>query len=243
MPESPRLQPEVQPSQTALGQHSPVGVRRLSAVHFLVALILLLVTLPFVDQLPNGALVESVLLTLVLLSAVMAVGGRRNSLIVGVVLVTPAVLGRWIDHFRPDLIPADLSLVAAIVFVVFVIVHLLRFIMRAPRVNDEVLCAGLSTYLMLGVLWMFAYTLVARLVPGSFAFTDGPGPNRSMAGFEAMFFSFGTLTNINYGETIPVSRIARLLALAEATTSMFFVTVLIARLVSLYSENEPTQIP
>ena len=115
----------------------------LSVVHFLVSvLILLLVTLPFVDQLPNGDLVESVLLTLVLLSAVMAVGGRRNSLVAGVVLVTPAVLGRWIDHLRPDLIPADLSIVAAIVFVVFVIVHLLRFIMRVPRVNHEVLVRG-----------------------------------------------------------------------------------------------------
>ena len=64
---------------------------------------------------------------------------------------------------------------------------------------------------------------------------------RGGQGGAARKFSFGTLTNVNYGETIPVSRIARLLALAEATTSMFFVTVLIARLVSLYSENEPTQ--
>ena len=121
----------------------------------------------------------------------------------------------------------------AIVFAAFVIVHLLWFILRAPRVNNEVLCAGIAAYLMMGLFWAFVYTLAARLVPGSFVFAGASGPDRSMAGFEALYFSFGTLTTINYGEIIPVSNVARMRTMAEATISMFYVTVLIARLVSL----------
>jgi hypothetical protein len=209
--------------------------------HFLVALVLLLVTIPFVDQLPYGDLIESVLITLVLLSAVTAVGGRRRTLVVAAVLVTPPVLGRWLDHLWPGLIPRPLAVVSATVFVAFVIVHLLRFILRAPRVNNEVLCAGIATYLMMGLFWAFVYALVARLAPGSFAFTGASGPDRSMTGFEALYFSFGTLTTINYGEIIPASNLSRMLTMAQATVSMFYVTVLIARLVSLYSSNAPTQ--
>jgi hypothetical protein len=215
------------------------GVRRLSVMHFLIALVVLLVTVPFVDQLRYGDLIEAVLVTLVFLSAVMAVGGRRRTLLAGAVLVAPAVVAKWIDHFQPDAIPREFTIVTAIVFAGFVVGHLLVFILRAPWVNAEVLCAGISTYLMMGILWAFAYELAARLVPGSFVFTVASDPHRAMAGFEALYFSFGTLTTVDYGDIIPVSNVARTLAMAEATTSMFYVTVLIARLVALYSSTEP----
>jgi uncharacterized membrane protein len=59
-----------------------------------------------------------------------------------------------------------------------------------------------------------------------------------MIGFEALYFSFGALTNY-YGDIIPVSNAARMLALTEGIIGMFYVAVLIARLVSLYA-SRPT---
>jgi hypothetical protein len=41
--------------------------------------------------------------------------------------------------------------------------RLLAFILRASQVNSEILCAGIATYLLLGLLWAFAYLLVDRL--------------------------------------------------------------------------------
>lgn len=214
-----------------------VGVRRLSVVRFLFALVILLVLLPFTEQIPNGELIESVLLTLVLLSAVAAVGGRRRTLIAAAVLVTPAVICKWVDHFWPGVIPRNVTNVTAILFASFVIFHLMWFIMRAPRVDEEVLCAGIATYMMLGLLWMFAYMLVARLAPGSFV-VAGPGDSHPpLVGARALFLSFGTLTNANVGEVTPASNGGRLLVLAQAATGMFFVTILIARLVGLYTSR------
>jgi hypothetical protein len=224
-------------SDQSSGGGASVGVRRLSVVHFLAALVLLLVTVPFLDEFADGELVESVLMTLLLLSAVPAVGGRRRTLLAAAVLVTPALLGKWLDHFWPGVIPRNFTNVAAIVFAVFVIIHLMRFIMRAPRVDEEVLCAGLATYFMLGLLWMFAYLLLARVSLGSFVVA---GPNDShgkLVGARALFLSFGTLTNANVGEVTPATNGGRLLVLAQATTGMFFVTILIARLVALYSSR------
>jgi hypothetical protein len=82
--------------------------------------------------------------------------------------------------FYPSAIPLNLTNVTAIVFGIFVIVHLLWFIMRAPRVDEEVLCAGIATYLMLGLLWTFAHILVARLAPGSFVVAGPPDSPRSL---------------------------------------------------------------
>ena len=116
-------------------------------------------------------------------------------------------------------------------------VEFLRFILRAPRVDFGVLCAGIATYLMLGLLWSFAYVLVDRLVPNSFVFTVGPASSHSMDRFNALYFSFTTLSTVGYGDIIPLSGVARMLAMVEAVFGMFYVTLLIARLVSLYSSK------
>jgi uncharacterized protein (UPF0261 family) len=44
-----------------------------------------------------------------------------------------------------------------------------------------------------------------------------------------------TLSTVGYGDIVPVSGIALMLAMVEAVSGMFYVTLLIARLVSLYS--------
>ena len=214
------------------------GLRRLSLAHFLMALTLLIVVIPFVDQLPYGKLFEAALLTVVLLSAVAAVGGRRRTLITAALLAAPAVIAIWVHHLSPAWALTEIKLATAIVFCAFVAWHLLSFILRAPQVNAEVLCGAIATYLLLGLLWGFAYALVAALTPTSFVFTVGE--HRTMAGFEALYFSFGSLTNY-YGDIIPVSNAARMLAMVESTVGMFYVALLIARLVSVYASSRPPE--
>jgi hypothetical protein len=217
---------------------APEGVFRLSGAQFLVALAILLIALPFLDETPNGALTEGILLTLVLVSAVAAVGGRRNSFVAALLLVIPAVGSKWVHHFWPGLLPPELQTVAAMVFLVYIIAHFLRFILHTPHVTGEVLCSAVATYLLLAMLWAFAYAIVARLDPGSFAFNVKEDPHPSMARFQALYFSFCTLTTVGYGDIAPVSNTARTLAMAESTTGMFYATILVARLVALYSTNQ-----
>ena len=206
---------------------------RFSTVELLVALVLLFVFFPFVEEVKGGDIIVSILLSLVLLSAVLAVADRKGVFFIALVLAIPAIVGRWINHFRPDLVPPPVFLVAGLALIAFVVANLLRFVLRAPSVNTEVICASISAYLMLGLLWTVAYWLVAQVNPNAFAFNTGP--KETMSGFNAFYFSFITLSTVGYGDITPVSRIARWLAATEAMTGLLYVTVLIARLVSLYS--------
>jgi len=199
--------------------------------------VLLFLLTPFVEDLPQGNLVDSALLTLVMVSAVLTLGGRRPALLVAGFVVVPALAARWGHHLRPDLVPAEFFLVPAVVFFAVAIVHLLRFILRAPVVNAEVLCAGISGYLMLGLLFMPAYLLVARVSPG--AFSLGAGAGRPMQSFAAFYFSFITLSSVGYGDVTPVSKVARTLAVMEAIAGLFYVAVLISRLVAMHSSARP----
>ena len=211
------------------------GRRRFSTVQLLIVLGLLFFSFPFVEEVKGGDIIVSVLLSLVLISAVLAVASRRRTLVVAVLLMVPAIAGRWINHFRPDLIPPAVFLVAGLILIAFVVGNLLRFVLRAPSVNTEVLCASISAYLMLGLMWTIAYWLVDQLTPGgAFSFNTNAGP-RSINGFNGFYFSFITLSTVGFGDITPVSRMARWLAAMEAMTGLLYVAVLIARLVSMYS--------
>src|SRR5213080_217368 len=87
--------------------------RRFSTVQLLIALALLFTCAPFVEEIKGGDLIISLLLSLVLLSAVLAVADRKHVLVIALVLAIPAVAGRWINHFRPDLVPPAVFITAA----------------------------------------------------------------------------------------------------------------------------------
>src|SRR5436189_779198 len=220
---------------TTLFMRWALKFRRFSTVQLLIALALFFMWAPFVEEIEGGELIVSGLFSLVLLAGIVAVADRKRVLVIAIVLLIPAIVGRWINHFRPHLVPPAVFLVAGLVLVAFVVVNLLRFVLRAPSVNTEVLCASISAYLMLGLMWTMAYWLVDQLTPeGAFSFNTNTG-TRSMNGFTGFYFSFITLSTVGYGDITPVSRDARWLAAMEAMTGLLYVAVLIARLVALYS--------
>jgi hypothetical protein len=216
-------------------------ISRTSHLLFLVALGLFIVAIPFVEALPRGELVNSALLTLVLISGVLVLQARRSTLVLAMLLMVPGLVARWINYSRPDLMPPAVHLVFGMLFLALVAVEFLRFILRAPRVTGAVLEAGISTYLVFGLLWTMAYMLVGRLLPDAFAFSGEPGASRAMNASNALYYSFVTLTTMGYGDILPVSRVARMLAITEATTGVLYMSVLIARLVGMYSTVTPIE--
>jgi voltage-gated potassium channel len=224
------------------------GRFRFSAALFLIALIFLFIAFPFLELFGDktGDSIEALLMTLVLVSGVLAVGGRHRTLVLAVVLVAPALVARWFNLFLGDTVPVEFYLVPALVFIGFVMLQLIFFILRAPRVNSEVLCAGVAGYLLLGIIWMFAYILVARLQPidpndpqkiAAFSYNVGPPATHFVHSFDAFYFSFITLSTVGYGDITPMSHVARTLAMAEAMTGTLYIAVLISRLVALYTSQ------
>lgn len=206
---------------------------------FLVVLATFIVASPFLGTLPRGALINSALLTLVLIAGVVVVGARRATLVLAVLLLIPGLVARWVNHFHPDAMPAGVHLIAGMLLLGLVAVEFLRFILRAPRVTAQVLEAGISTYLVFGLLWTLAYMLVGQVDPDAFTFSGESSAGHSMDSFNALYYSFVTLTTMGYGDIVPVSRAARMLAVSEATTGVMYMSILIARLVGMYSTVTP----
>lgn len=209
---------------------------RFSTRELLIALLVLIVVSPFVSGLAYGNEIEGIFITVVLLAAVVALRGPRRTFRLACVLVGPAIWAKWMNHLSPEFCPRWVFFVAMICFFAFVIGNLLGHVLTAPQVNGEVLCAGVSVYLLTGFLWAFMYGLVALVTPeafGNHVGTSGKGLSPS----DAYYLSFMTLTTVGYGDIVPVSRVARMLAVLEAVSGMFYGTIIVARLVSMYSKN------
>ena len=208
---------------------------RFSVAGLLFILILFFVVSPFVDQLRSGDTIDAILFSLVIASALLTVGGSRT-ILYGSLLALPAIAARWGYELRPDLLPW--FFISTMAFVLFVVAKLLAFVLRADDVDNEVLCGALAAYLLFGLLWGLAYSMVWIGNAGAFAFNLPIDAPRRMGGFISYYFSFITLTTAGYGDIVPVSNVARMLAAMEAIVGPLYIAILIARLVASHS-SEP----
>ena len=110
--------------------------------------------------------------------------------------------------------------------------------LTAPSVNEEVLYAAVAAYLLIAVAWSFLFRLLSHFDPNAFAFTVPEATGNEMQGFTAMYYSVGSLSSVSFGDIMPVSNAARMLVLLEAVVGLFYMTIMIARLVSLYTSEK-----
>jgi hypothetical protein len=226
-------------NETLQVESAEVLRRRYSAIELLIIIAAFFVSFPFIENLQSAPLLEAILLTVVLLSAIVTISKRRRVFVVAIILAIPALIGRWINYSRPDLLPPEIYLVGAIIFVVFIIANLLRYILTAPEITLEVICESLCVYLLLALAWTFAYWLVAELVPDAFAFNASIKGTMTIKGFDGLYFSIVTLSTLGYGDISPVAKAARMLAGMEALSGPLYLAVLIARLVAIRAAPKP----
>ncbi len=202
---------------------------------FLFALIGLVVTYPFITDLNNGDQIENLLMMVLLISAVLAVGSRIR--VLAILLLIPAILTPWLNEYWPRAVPQWLVAATHMIFVGFVIVQLLLFIVRETRVNAETLCAGISAYLMLAIFFTPAYLMASHLGVRAFDVAH-VAPSQELSRFDALYFSFVSLTCVGCNDITALSKIARTLVITESTSGVLCLALLIARLVALYSHQE-----
>ncbi len=92
----------------------------------------------------------------------------------------------------------------------------------------------MAAYLLLAVFWTVAGMMIESLAPGSFS----TGAQTPRAGWiDLLYFNLVTLTTLGYGDVLPVTPVARVWSALEAALGTLYLTILIARLVSLYTSR------
>lgn len=182
------------------------------------------------------ALVVTVLFT----AAVYSVSRQRKRVFIALVIMLPALLGFWMGQAEGVGSGPLLPLISALLFFSYVATLILGDIMKVRDVSADTIAGGISIYLLLGIVWAFAYMIIGQLEPDAFIIPETSLSLVSDQMFNlgtAIYYSFVNLTTLGSGDILPAGPFARTLSYFEAIVGQVFLVVLIARLVSLHVEN------
>jgi hypothetical protein len=238
--------PDWQQCRWIIVQPRPEGfVSRHRFVFLFGALLFFYVLAPVLHQVRDALhpalppLFEGALVVFVLAAAVTTVSQLRTRLLFVLLLGLPIFALLIVDIF----IQSDALTVVQILlqgaFFGYVIWKMFRAILASHRVTINTVCASLCIYLLLGVLWALAYSLVGVWDPAALTWTvstrQPPRIWRFGKGDAAvLYFSFVTLATLGYGDIVPTSPFTRMLATLEAITGQLYLAVLVARLVGMH---------
>jgi hypothetical protein len=106
-------------------------------------------------------------------------------------------------------------------------------VLRHQRVTYETVLGALCTYVLLGLLFAFAY-LALDLVRDAPFFAQSGTHEAS----EHLYFSFVAITTLGFGDLSPAVRLPQALTALEALLGSVFLVTLVARLVTLWVRQD-----
>jgi len=115
-------------------------------------------------------------------------------------------------------------------------VGLFSYLRNSRIVTQAHLYTAVNIYLLLGLLWTSLYLAIDAFSPGSIEI----GSHSAERTTELLYFSLITLSTIGYGDIVPLSGEARILAALEGVTGVLYIAITVALLVSKFRTEVDT---
>src|SRR5262249_44439917 len=158
--------------------------------------------------------VERLLFVGVLTAAVISVSANRGWKFFALGLGLPAALLVLAHGYVEGVSLAVVRHLVGAAVLGYAAAVMLRFIFRSGRVTLDTVCAALCVYLLLGVVWALAYSVVDLCDPAAFR-SAAPGGGHAPflqsgrgEATTALYFSFPPPATPGYGDIVPVSPLA-----------------------------------
>ncbi|MFV2067983.1 MAG: potassium channel family protein, partial [Pirellulales bacterium] len=214
----------------------------------LVALTLLLLAAPAVNllappeqQRSASHITITAFLAIVMITAGLAITRGRKTFGVAILLALPAIILQGLPQDVSTRTATMAEYILSLLFLSYVMALILTRIFRSEQVSFDTISASLCVYLLLGIAWAIAYSLLDIWEPGqSFRFGLGNEDAEGLMRFGGdrsifpIYYSFVTMTTLGYGDILPNSPSARMLSSLEAVMGQLYLIVLVARLVGIH---------
>jgi voltage-gated potassium channel len=124
-----------------------------------------------------------------------------------------------------------------ILFFFFMVTALIKEISQSEQVNKTVIIDAITGYLLLGFAFSLLITIVSSLHPGAYNVlqnTEVASKNLD-AIREYIYYAFITFTTTGYGDILPVSPVAKSLAIFIGISGQLYIAIIISLLVGKFA--------
>jgi voltage-gated potassium channel len=205
-----------------------------SQITLIVSILLLILFSPFYWDSPFANYFNFLFLSLILLSSILTLkkSGFKfkrvrtiGYLIILLTLITAITKNPYLE------------LVNRIVFVLFYIlvaINLLVGIIKNKVVDSDIIFSAVAVYLLFGFCGAVLAAVINFFNPLSFSLES----TYSSQFHQYLYFSFVTITTTGYGDILPISPLARTLAIFLAIFGQIYLTVIIGILIGKYLSSD-----
>lgn len=151
------------------------------------------------------------------------------------------VCGTWFAVAQDSTTATAAMLTSVVLAMGTLIFALLRFVFRRSRAAGlDLVLASVTAYLVLGGLFAAGFALLELAAPGSFADPQSGGGPLTWQG--TLYYAYVTLATLGYGDVLPVTPWARSLGSFVAVVGTLYLTVVVARLVGIWSSTPSDEV-
>jgi hypothetical protein len=204
----------------------------------LLALVAQVLGYPFLDDHPGGRAAIAVFDLAILALALRASRAGGHETWLGYVLVVPAMVLQAADALGDgagSLYSA--SLAAQALFHAFVVLCLLRYMLRDEIMTRDELFAAANLYVLMAFVFAYLYALVEHWRPGAFVINAANDPDGVTRWWDLLYFSFTCLTSVGFGEITPANDHARSLVMIQQMIGVLYFALVVSRLVTLQTRR------
>jgi len=161
-----------------------------------------------------------------------------------------AIVGLWVLALAGSLIafapvPGDWERVARAAETVSVIpllallsAGILRFVYRSRRLTIDGVFATVAVYTIVAIMFSRLYVLLLAANPQSFSLPVAVAERMPhLLQVDMVYYSLITQCSVGYGDILPVSETARMLAVIQAVVGQFYMAVVVAIFVGMYASQ------
>jgi hypothetical protein len=190
---------------------------------------------------PAQMVMEALLLATVLVTVSANPGWHRLRRAL-VVLWLMSAIGTLLSVYsvRPDLRHwyRTVELLTTVPVLAVLAAGMLAFVRRQRTLTVDSIFATVAAYLLLALLFTQLYLCLITWDPASFSLpVDAAGRPINLLQADMTYFSLVTLATVGYGDVLPATHTARMLAMFQAVVGVFYVAAVVAVFVGTYSSQ------
>jgi voltage-gated potassium channel len=206
------------------------GILNHSQIALIISVLLMILFSPYYRDLEFANYFNFLFLTLILVSAILTL--RKSSsefkvvkqggyLLIILTLIAAITNNQYIEF---------ITRILFILFVVLVAINLLIGIIKSKEVDTNLIFSAVAVYVLFGFCGAVLAAVIMFVEPSAFSLDQ----TYSSQFHQFLYFSFVTITTTGYGDILPITPIARTLAIYLALFGQLYLTVIIGILIGKY---------